>query len=334
MRLLTLWLWVLARLAAPLQAQSTAAPAETRQAPELWFVISALKQEGTDAWRKGEPWPRSAPDFAQDKGWTLPADAVVRGLTRRLDAEPAVDAYIRWQLLSFLDSFESLSTANLERIGNTAPKPLSQPVVREEWLAVSGPGQAFIAISRQTAYVRNVRPVVGTGAVGLNPEIGIVQSGVVLEAEGSTKSYITVIHEANEKLESQRAKVNRANEAILRYRSDLLARMPDAGGMRLAMIIKDAADRVAAGDPSAAQAAEALAPVAAQLPADVLPGVRKTLASWARRLAQMKTTVHDYVAPGEHEKHALLYTHEVAVGPQSIETLLTQLEAAPTQSRR
>ena len=295
------------------------------QTPDLWFAISAIKKEAVDAWRAKEPWPRSQANFAQERRWALPASAVVRALMRKLHNEPAVDAYVRWQLLSFIEDLESVDAALVNRIAETAPKPLSQPVVREEWLAVSGPGSAFIAIARQTAYVRDLRPVVGDGVVGLNPEIGVVTSGVGLSTEGSTKTYRTVIRQANERLEEERAKVTQANEMIVAYRRELVERMPRAGGVQLAVMIKDTADRLAAGEPSTQEAVSELLAKTEGGVSDIPPRTRQMLIAWVTRLGEMRTTVHDSVAPGGHEKQALLYAHEMAVPKEQIETLVARL---------
>ena len=300
--------------------------AAAEKTPELWFVISSLKKEASDAWRAGQGWPRNEPNFAMEKSWLLPREDVARGLTRRLHPEPAIDAYIKWQLLSFADDLNQLDGALLHRIADTAPKPLPQPVVRQEWLAISGPSRAYIAIARQVTYVRNLRPVVGAGTVALVPELGVVSTGTVLDAEGSTRSYITVLQQANEKLQAERSAVSRANDAILRYRQALLSRVPQAGGLRLAMRIKDLGDRIAAGDPSTEQAADELLEASDSLPADLPPRTRRILAGWVRELGQMRTTVHDSVAPGKRENQALLYQHIVAVPEQHIRTLLERLE--------
>jgi general secretion pathway protein D len=55
--------------------------------------------------------------------------------------------------------------------------------------------RAFVLVSRQTAYVSNLTPVVATGAVAFNPTIGLVQSGVLLDVQATVSSdrkYVTL----------------------------------------------------------------------------------------------------------------------------------------------
>src|SRR5205814_7662592 len=45
--------------------------------------------------------------------------------------------------------------------------------------------RAFVLVSRQTAYVSDLEPVVAQNAVAFNPTIGLAQSGVLLDVQAT-----------------------------------------------------------------------------------------------------------------------------------------------------
>ena len=55
--------------------------------------------------------------------------------------------------------------------------------------------RAYVLVSRQTAYVSDLQPVVAQQAVAFNPTIGLVQSGVLLDVQATVSSdrkYVTL----------------------------------------------------------------------------------------------------------------------------------------------
>jgi general secretion pathway protein D len=55
--------------------------------------------------------------------------------------------------------------------------------------------RAYVLVSRQTAYVSDLEPVVAQAAVAFNPTIGLVQSGVLLDVQATVSSdrkYVTL----------------------------------------------------------------------------------------------------------------------------------------------
>ena len=55
--------------------------------------------------------------------------------------------------------------------------------------------RAFVVVSRQTAYVSDLEPVVAQNAVAFNPRISIVESGVLLDVQATVSSdrkYVTL----------------------------------------------------------------------------------------------------------------------------------------------
>lgn len=55
--------------------------------------------------------------------------------------------------------------------------------------------RSYVLVATQTAYVSDLSPVVGTNAVGFDPEISVVSTGVVLDVEGTVSAdrrYVTM----------------------------------------------------------------------------------------------------------------------------------------------
>lgn len=294
----------------------------------LAVVISQLKREATKTWREREHWPRGIANFAQDKNWALPETDVVRGLTRRLHDEPAIDAYVKWQLLSFVDELPAEDAAPIDKISAHAPQPLAQPVVREEWFATSGPGRAYFVSGTQTSYVRGYRAVVADGAVGLVPQIGVISSGAVLDAEGSTKTYRSIISQVNRKLEAERQKIELANRPILAYREALIRLVPDDGA-RLAMAVQDVRDRLNAGDPGAEDAMLRLVQQTERLPSSLPARVRGKLARSVGELGKLRKPVVESIYLDDRGKIAANH-HIVCVLPGDVETIIHRLQPNAT----
>jgi len=59
------------------------------------------------------------------------------------------------------------------------------------------------------------------------------------------------LEDANRKLADAQARVEQINQPVIAYRDELAERLPQAQGARLAFMISDASDRVAAGSRSA-----------------------------------------------------------------------------------
>src|ERR1051325_8086704 len=69
----------------------------------LGTAILELRKEAEVAWKDRTAWPRSTSDFAHAMGWSVPRAQVVAALGRELGLEAPIEAYVKWQLLSFID---------------------------------------------------------------------------------------------------------------------------------------------------------------------------------------------------------------------------------------
>jgi len=260
-----------------------------KQAP-LAVVITELRKEASRSWRADHRWPRVQSNFAAEKNWSLPNDQIVTALTRKLDENPAVDAYIKWQLLSFAPDFSKVPAQRLNHIVARAPKPLNQP---EPSLSRSGSGQGMtlMMFGGQTNYVRDLDPVVGDGVAALDPKVGTLNSGQSLGQRRAMMQHVAA--RANAGLDSARATIDTANQPVHAYRDAVIERLPTDDGLRFAVMLKDVRDRLAAGDPTFADVLDRTAEAAKTLAADptLTTKTRNTLVQWARTLGKMRTHV-------------------------------------------
>lgn len=264
-------------------------------------LIAELVREGRDGWKDQQAWPRQAESFAADKRVRVANDDLVRVLSRKLQRDPALDAYIKWQLMSFAPDFSQTDADEFRRIiavtpdllGQPRPAPPPQP--REQQV-----GASFFS-GRQIAFVTDSHPVPGTTAS--RPRLGVLNTGSGVGLAGTLSKddqYGPSPQDiARAKLaqvgEFQRVSkaINAANDAILKYRETLARELPDTGGVRLLYLMKDAADRVKAGDPSWLPAIERLViasdAVAAGTP--VPNDVRRHVIEQAKQLASVQLII-------------------------------------------
>ncbi|QNN21273.1 hypothetical protein HED60_02980 [Planctomycetales bacterium ZRK34] len=297
----------------------------------LSVVISQLRKEAIAAWHRDRTWPRAESNFAPDQNWSLENDQVITALSRKLDANPAVDGYIKWQLLSFAPDISAASTDQVNRIVAQMPKPIDQP---QPTVAAgssangrnnNGTGVSFSFFGRQGNYVRDLDPVVGDGVVMYDPKVGTVNSGSTNDAE-TRASIERVLAIVNDKLAEARQTVDTANQPVHAYREALLARLPTDGGIRLAVMLKDVRDRLAAGDASYREALDRTAEASKTLAADpsITPRVRRTLVQWTQAVGKMRTSVVDAVKADRRGVFSYERT-TLAPRPEDVQFLLSQL---------
>lgn len=94
-------------------ATTPAASRPTRERPDDAIRPALLKLQGEaqDALRRNQPFPRKAPDYfttgdAAATAATVKQTDLIRALARRINQNPRVDAYVKWQLLSLAPQFD------------------------------------------------------------------------------------------------------------------------------------------------------------------------------------------------------------------------------------
>ena len=102
-------------------------PAESKPAAgNLAHCLRLLKDEAEKSKADGTL-VRNSADFARTFGEPPPQPALLEKLTRRIDSDPFVDAYIRWQLTSFNPPAFEMTNVAFERLVQTLPPPLENP---------------------------------------------------------------------------------------------------------------------------------------------------------------------------------------------------------------
>jgi hypothetical protein len=313
------------------QAQApdaSALPKPPRQTT-VAVVIGALRREALASWKKTGDWPRTEPDFAAEKNWTVADKQIVQALTRKLNPNPAIDGYVKWQLLGFGPDLTDLDGNTMNRVFAMTPPPLSPPIpsVRN-----SGNNNATLVFGRQTAYIADLDPVVGNGVAAYNPVVGVVGSGTSFGVEAYAEIRRTII-KANNKITQGRRVARVANQAIHAYRNNLTRMLPTARGVRLNMMLRDARDRLAAGDETVHNVMESLIEQAPKLIADpsITPkqhaGIREAVDELGRLRKPVVTSLD------LDDRGGVIYNKQyVAPRPGDVDLLSQQVHAPPAVS--
>ncbi|MHB1155806.1 MAG: hypothetical protein ACYC26_03095 [Phycisphaerales bacterium] len=124
-------------------AAPQAGNAEKEKTVSLRQVSQDLAKEAEAAIKEGKPLPRTTCDYAKTKGDVILRERdLMLGLTKPQDLNPAVDSYIKWQLLSFQPNFAKMKPGDLVRVMDAipAPEPLGQMEPRDVAMLKAGKG--------------------------------------------------------------------------------------------------------------------------------------------------------------------------------------------------
>ncbi len=171
-------------------------------------IIKLLADEGKQAVKDDFKWPRKKSDYAQTEIVSLESDEVIKQLGRSLDRNPAVDGYIKNQLLSFKPDVAGLK-----------------------------PNKAGRLISGMRAYVPNAQPSKRDLALLLSYK-------KKRKANAATRHRATTLHA---QLKEAQKKVDQANKPLREYRKALIAQLPVVGGVRLMAQYQELEDQINAG---------------------------------------------------------------------------------------
>jgi hypothetical protein len=275
-------------------AEPPPAVAEEAKAVPISQVLVALSREGREAWDKDKSWPTTKSDFAQRRKWKLTSDEVLVALSRRLNPEPAVDGYVKWQLLSFLPDFKAAAAEGeiMRGILTTMPRLTPQPEPQMPEATAPSLGMSVETMSTPGPGAGQVQTTVPPGT----SRLGVVSSGTTLRGGTSANTggvTPAMISAAAADHSKARKAATAANVAPLRYRDALVAALPEEGGTRLAGMLKDTWDRIAAGDPTYSAAVDRVVAACQKLkPDSPIPAtVRASLAEDAEKFRDLKTSV-------------------------------------------
>ncbi|HEX7010821.1 MAG TPA: hypothetical protein VF184_12635 [Phycisphaeraceae bacterium] len=305
-------------------------PAEAVQADgprqvSLAWVLYQLQQEPEQARLTSENVSslQREPDFAQVHRVRLDPLELHQALTRRLHADAGLDAYLRWQLLSFEPELEHWSMAQHAALIHALPpiRPLQ-------------------------AQAGGNRP--GLDGLGLSaPTLGVVRSGAVLDASAFVPAhdprYVVLNMQASQTNVIRIRQIAQTmarpqplppadadeNAKVIRYREALIERLPRRSGVRLIARFQDVRDRLAAGDPSTPVATEALMAELAHLDRDVQvdPATRRMLRNWAKSLASLNASASRGQAdpPAANQGRPPDTAHAPMIQPEWIERIVSSL---------
>jgi hypothetical protein len=287
-------------LAAPLRAQDGAVSAATAAdlppvAITLDRAVSELVREARAGWDIDRTWPREKADFADEQDLTMPGEVVVEALGRKLHNHPAVDAYIKWQLLSFDPNLSQLDQRQLRRVLRALPPIAAQPTPVVEAPSRRHPrGRAFIAFGQQQAFVGDLAPFVGGNIIAYDPEVRVLTTGTVLDVEGVVSAdnrYVMMnIRTVSSQLVDLREFVVHANRGPIGFRNELATRLPH-GAARVALRLQTARDLIVAGDPGHAAAVKAVVADARAVSRsdNLTPAARRALLNELNAVAELAT---------------------------------------------
>jgi hypothetical protein len=287
-------------------------------------AITALSNEAHAAWAKSQPWPRAQSDLAQTQALRVANDDLIRALHRRLDPTTPIEAYIKWQLLSFSPDLSKQPTEVYRRLIALMPDIKAQPEPNLPSAAPAGGGNGM-TIGTSRAIIVGRQPIPGTNG-GSRPILGTIDTATSTGGD-SGPPFDPV--QAQEQLAHGQSEAARANQSVLAYRDGLIPRLPQDGGVRLAAMIADLKSRIVAGDPSVPMAVDRLAaecrqpgaglPISADWHGPILGGLRM--------LARLRTPVTDDIGIGD--KGALaVRSHVVLVPPEALIDMIRGLNLA------
>lgn len=256
------WVWAIALGAALCawevsfaQDKKSAGPAagkpDAKAGPKVAPVsvpISELNKEASESLKNGK-WARDKSEFAKAVDYEVDRQKLAIAMLQRLHLKPEVDAYIKWQLLSFNPDFSVLRKDQMTRLIATMPAVSPHPKPR-----IEVPEQPNISMTFGQEVSRRVIGRNGTTRrVTGRPPALITNDATRLgnTTPTPTKDMAKRVEEANDRLDREMKAAEEANEMIFTYRDALSDIMPDKGAINLEILFADVKHRLLAGDVTA-----------------------------------------------------------------------------------
>ncbi len=214
-------------------------------------AVAKLADEARTALKDDQPFPRSESDYAKGDTETLTGDEVLKLLMKKLDRNPTVDAYIKWQLLSYEPDLAAVKPADAMRL--IAAMPAFEPAGR-----LDKPDHAFVKryANRDDISAAHARKLIEIGQRFHHAEDAIIRR-------------------------------NEPNDA---YHAAVIDALPDTLGLKLHAIIHDTEQRMRAGNRSWASRVDNVLEHCEKLGegGKLPPAVRTPLKARLKRLTQVK----------------------------------------------
>lgn len=264
--------------------------------PKLMLVSKVTReiaQQGRLEWRKEGSFRRYS-DYSSQVNFGLTNRQLIAALSQRLDSHPAVDAYVRWQLLSFAPDFTVLKDIELKRLVANLPSLTQLPPPPKAGNIIKGDNGArgYFFSGTQRAFLSDLVPVSGTGLS--NPRLSVIGGGGGISA-ASLDPQKAIEAARNQTYDYVQAgtTVEYLNGPAIHYRDALVRLIPDTAGQRLEVLFQDLKERISAGDPGYKDAAQAFYNEAQRTRNDgtISAQARAKLVYQMRELARKKTSV-------------------------------------------
>ncbi len=219
-------------------------------------VTRDIANEARRDWKKERAFRRYA-DYSSRVQFGLSNRQIIAALLKKQDNHPAVDAYIRWQLLSFAPDFSALREFEYKRLVATMPDLTHLPPPPKPGNILKGENGsgAYFFSGRQRAFLSDLVPVPGTGAS--NPRLSVINSGAGISAATfDPQKAISVARDHTYDYVKAKSTVEYLNGPAIHYRDALVRMLPAGAGVRLEAMFVDMKDRIYAGDPGYKTAAQ------------------------------------------------------------------------------
>lgn len=231
--------------------------ASPRERVPVSRVLAQLRRDIAASWKAGESLPPLTQPLADRWHAVADGEELVRAMSQRLHHDPAVDARMKRELLRLGPALDEVDGPRLARLVSALPG------IRR----AAGPGARPLQDADGNG---NRRRTVSTP--GVDPELSVVNDGTLLDITAhvnpSDPRYVTTTVRADNTnlVQLRQISVNRVggtvnpdNGEALNFRNELILRLPRAGGARALAMLRDAADRLEAGDSTLMDTAGALA---------------------------------------------------------------------------
>lgn len=229
----------------------------TGRIPLISKVTNDISKEARLGWAAEQDWPHEEADHSSREEIALLNRQIIQSLMKRQDNHPAVDGYVRWQLLSYAPDLSEAKPQEIRSMIANLPPLTRLPVPPQPRNILRGGdsgGGAYFFSGVQRAFISDLRPV--PGAKGYNPTLSVVNTGTGLSFE-TPEEIIEKSRGAAYDHVVSRPVIEKLNVPTANYRTRLMELIPSEGGLKLEALFTDMKDRIEAGDPSYKDACQA-----------------------------------------------------------------------------
>ena len=221
----------------------------TGRLPLVSKVTDEISKEARQGWSERQQWPHDEADYSTRSDTGMTNRQLIGALMKRQDSHPAVDGYVRWQLLSYVPDLSEAKEIELKRMIGTLPSLSRLPIppeARNVLDKANGGGGGFFFSGKQQAFQSDLRPVPGAGIAA--PQLSVLGGGSGLSFEDPEK-VIEKSRGAAYDLVKSRGIIEKLNVPTYQFRVGLINMLPKDGGIKLEALFEHMKDCIEAGDP-------------------------------------------------------------------------------------